>query len=360
MQFLFNVEQQMLRESMAAMVEPWQLNVEVTEAQASRPLLWDALVNSGMTGVCVPTTNGGSGLGLVEAGCILEALGTILDNGNFLMSALLSAYLLSRSRKDSLNSDWLTSLASGQTKATVLLSHALDGTFTVDDRRIELTCGPTIGTSDADILLLVVRTAGQNSPTLLIFPTDTPEFKFQPLPVPDSTRAVYTITCRTLPLEAATACLALPEDAAQILRPLAVAAQSVQMLGGAAEVFSQACQYARERVQFGKPIGRFQAIKHLLADDRVMLDGLRSLSYAALWQLNAGASEGPATAYAAKIWAAEVYTRLSSDAIQVHGAMGIAAESRPHLYLKRSIVDRTIFGSPPFYIDALHALNIDL
>lgn len=359
MQFLFNAEQQMLRESMASIVDPWRSSVGAMVTQASRTSLWSALANSGMTGVCIPTTHGGSGLGLVEAGCILESLGTILDDGNFLMSSLLSAHLLSSSR-GRLNDDWLVLLASGQLKATVLLSHTLDGTFKVDGGSVELSCSPSIGTSDADVLLLVARTTGQNSPTVLVFPTDTPELESQPLPVPDTTRGVYTMARRALPLDAAIACLVLPEDAARILRPLAVAAQSTQMLGGAAEVFSQACQYARERVQFGEPIGRFQAIKHLLADDKVMLDGLRSLSYAALWQLNAGASEGPATAYAAKIWASEVYTRLSSDAIQVHGAMGIAAESRPHLYLKRSIVDRALFGSPPFYIDALHTLNTSL
>lgn len=357
MQFLFNDEQQMLRESMTAIVAPWR---SVAQASAAaRPALWTVLADSGMTGVCVSAELGGSGLGLVEAGIILEALGEVLDDGAFLMSAVLAVHLLSRG-KGGAGAELLTSLATGGVNAAVLLSHDLDGAFVLAGGRLQLSTGPTIGLANADLVLLVVRGTGSELPTLVAFPAGTPELAGEPMQVPDASRPVHAFQGRSLTLDGASLRLALPRDAALLLRPLAAAAQSAQALGGATAVLEAACQYARERVQFGGPIGRFQALKHMLADDRVMLDGLRSLSYAALWQLGAGASEGPATAYAAKACAAEVYGRLAADAIQVHGATGIAAESQPHRYLKRSLVDRVVFGAPSLYLQALHDLNAGL
>lgn len=349
----------MLRESMTAIVEPWKNGSEGTRAVASRAEQWEILVDSGMAGVCVPPDAGGSGLGLVEAGCILEALGSALDDGTFLMSAVLAVHLLSRSKGNASNG-LLTSIASGRLRASVLLSDQPDGAYAMKDGQVHIGGGPTVGLSDADAFLLVVRSTAEELPTLLVFPASQVGFSLEEIPIPDETRAVHRVRRSALAADAATARLVLPRDAAMTLRSVAAAALSVQMLGGAAEVLALSCQYARERVQFGGPIGRFQAIKHLLADGRVMLDGLRSLCYAALWQLGAGANDGPSTAYAAKIWAAETYGRLASDAIQVHGAMGIAAESRPHRYLKRSLIDRVVFGAPPLYLAALHEFNANL
>jgi alkylation response protein AidB-like acyl-CoA dehydrogenase len=357
MQFSFNAEQQMLRESLANIVEPWQPNAHRTAPCPAQ--LWRTLADSGMTGVCVGPEAGGSGLGLVEAGCILEALGAILDDGVFLPSAVLAAHLLSCGKGDG-GAELLASLAIGSTKAAVLISQNLDGAFSIQEGHIQGYAGPTLGLDRADCVLLVVQGQGSDLATLHVFPADAPELITTALPLPDDSREVHAVHLRSLNLETAKLRLALPRDAALMLRPLAVAAQSAQMLGGAEAVLQLSCQYARERVQFGGPIGRFQSLKHLLADGRVMLDGLRSLSYAALWQLGAGTSDAPATAYAAKIWASDVYGRLASDAIQVFGAMGIASESQPHRYLKRSLADRVIFGASPLYVEALHDFNVRL
>lgn len=356
MQFSFNPEQQMLHESVLAMVEPWRSTVGVSGVGVAGDQLWGTLVEAGMTGVCTPVEAGGSGLGLVEAGCILEALGAVLDDGRFLMSAVLATQLLSRAKGDA-SRELLARLASSQLKASVLLSHEADGAFQIHDGNVVVDCGPTFAVTDCDLVVIVVRGHGSDPSTLLAFPSNAPDLRFEELPAPDATRAVHSVRSRALPVDAATTRLVLPRDAALKLRAVAAAALSAQILGGAGEVLELACQYARERTQFGGPIGRFQAIKHLLADDRVMLDGLRSLTYAALWQLSADAQEGVATAYAAKSWAADMYGRIASDAIQVHGAMGIAAESRPHRYLKRALVDRAMFGAPSLYLGALHEFN---
>jgi len=355
-QFSFDPEQQMLRESVLAMVEPWRSTVGVSGAGVAGDQLWGTLVEGGMTGVCTPVEAGGSGLGLVEAGCILETLGAILDSGRFLMSAVLATQLLSRAKGDG-SLELLARLASGHLKASVLLSHESDGVFQLHDGKVLVDCGPTFAAVDGDLVVMVVRGRDPDLPTLFVYSSNTPHLRFEELPVPDVTRRVHTVRRCALPVGDATAQYVLPRDAALKLRPMAAAALSAQILGGAGEVLELACQYARERTQFGGPIGRFQAIKHLLADDRVMLDGLRSLTYAALWQLSADAQDGVATAYAAKSWAADMYGRVASDAIQVHGAMGIAAESRPHRYLKRALVDRVMFGAPSLYLGALHEFN---
>jgi alkylation response protein AidB-like acyl-CoA dehydrogenase len=131
---------------------------------------------------------------------------------------------------------------------------------------------------------------------------------------------------------------------------------AAEMLGCAEAVMWLAVGYARDRHQFGRPIGSFQAVKHRCADMLVDVEGMRSAVYHAAWALGAGDPEASVAASTAKIWCSDAGLRVAESALQVHGGIGFTWESDVHLHLKRAQLDQVAFG------DAAHhrARLIDL
>jgi alkylation response protein AidB-like acyl-CoA dehydrogenase len=119
---------------------------------------------------------------------------------------------------------------------------------------------------------------------------------------------------------------------------------SAEMLGGASRVLDMAVEYAKERVQFGRPIGSFQAIKHRCADMLVDVEGMRSTVYWAAWCLAADDREASVAASTAKIWCSDSSKRVMASALQVHGGIGFTWEHDLHFYMKRAQLDQLAFG----------------
>ena len=119
---------------------------------------------------------------------------------------------------------------------------------------------------------------------------------------------------------------------------------SAEMLGGASRAMDMAVEYAKDRVQFGRPIGSFQAVKHRCADMLVDVEGMRSAVYHAAWALGAGDPEASIAASTAKIWCSDAGLRVAESALQVHGGIGFTWESDVHLHLKRAQLDQVAFG----------------
>src|SRR5205085_10187964 len=122
-------------------------------------------------------------------------------------------------------------------------------------------------------------------------------------------------------------------DEADTLFDGGAAAYSTTLLGGSQRVLELAVEYAKERVQFGKPIGSFQAVKHRCADMLVDVEGMRSVAYWAAWCLGAGDPEASAAASTAKTWCSDASRRVMASALQVHGGVGFTWEHDLHLYL---------------------------
>ena len=125
------------------------------------------------------------------------------------------------------------------------------------------------------------------------------------------------------------------------------------MMGGAARAMDMATSYAKERIQFGRPIGTFQAIKHMLADQLVALEGLRSIVWYALWSIDHAPEEALLAAVTAKGVADKVVLQIASENIQVHGGSGFTTDIDAHLYVKRAQLDRMIWGPPSHHTDLL-------
>ena len=110
-----------------------------------------------------------------------------------------------------------------------------------------------------------------------------------------------------------------------------------------------AVQYAKERVQFGHPIGSFQAVKHRCADMLVDVEGIRSATWYAAWTISAGDPDASAAASTAKVWSSDAARRVMASGLQVHGGIGFTWEHDLHLYMKRSQFDRVSYGDAAYH-----------
>jgi alkylation response protein AidB-like acyl-CoA dehydrogenase len=128
------------------------------------------------------------------------------------------------------------------------------------------------------------------------------------------------------------------------------------MLGAADRVLAMSVDYAKERQQFGRPIGSFQAVKHRCADMLVDVEGMRSSAYYAAWCIGAGHADASIAASTAKVWCSDASRRVMASGLQVHGGIGFTWEHDLHLYLKRAQLDQLRFGDAVFHRDRLAAL----
>ena len=122
------------------------------------------------------------------------------------------------------------------------------------------------------------------------------------------------------------------------------AGYAAEMLGGCDRVLEMTSEYAKDRVQFGKPIGSFQAVKHRCADMLVDVEGMRSTVYWAAWCIGVGDADASIAASTAKIWCGDASKRVMASALQVHGGIGFTWEHDLHFFLKRAQLDQLSFG----------------
>jgi alkylation response protein AidB-like acyl-CoA dehydrogenase len=130
---------------------------------------------------------------------------------------------------------------------------------------------------------------------------------------------------------------------------------AAEQVGGASRVVEMAAGYAGVRVQFGRPIGSFQAIKHMCADMLTEVEAARSAAYYGLWALAAGGGDLPLAASLARVCCSQAYSRVAGDNIQIHGGIGFTWEHPAHLYFKRARASEAMFGTPGYHRDLLAA-----
>ena len=137
----------------------------------------------------------------------------------------------------------------------------------------------------------------------------------------------------------------------------ATAGVTAEMIGAAEGVVSLTTEYAKDRIQFGAPIGRYQGVKHPLAEMYVDVESWKSLLYYAAWALDESPEEAPRYVSMAKAYASEAFARIGIDAVQLHGAVGYTWEYDVHLYLKRSKWARPMYGDADYHYDRVASLG---
>ncbi|WP_067672908.1 acyl-CoA dehydrogenase [Nocardia miyunensis] len=292
----------------------------------AQPPFWKDVVELGWLGMAVGEEFGGQGFGLPELAVVLEELGRVVAPGAFLPTALAIAVI------DSAASDraaLLPSLCDGTVSAAV----GLHGELHRDDEgNLHGDGGPVLGGAGAGLLLLAV---GED----MVVVRPGPDVQCRRTEGLDLARRSVRVGCT-----AARPVATLPgaRNAALALGRVLAAAEAV---GGARACTEHAVTYARQRVQFGRTIGSFQAVKHLCA--QMLAD--TELATAAAWDAARAAAEGgPQAGFAAAVAAdiaLDAYVHVAERNIQVHGGIGFTWEHNAHLYLRRAHALRATFGN---------------
>jgi alkylation response protein AidB-like acyl-CoA dehydrogenase len=273
--------------------------------------LWTAMVDQGWCGIAVAEDDGGIGLGWVEAAVLLEQVGATVAPAPIL-GQLVALDLLA-------GSDWAAGLIDGARVAAVA-----DGL----DRVVPFVPSADLVVLCDDERLRVVDLAGRQPPAE---------------PAMDVTRTVGWLRADAV-AGAPGAEIGGPAEVER-LRDVAAVAYSAEMLGIAQRALDLSVEYAKDRVQFGRPIGSFQAVKHRCADMLVDVEGMRSAVYWAAWCVANDHEDASVAASTAKCWCSDAVTRVTSSALQVHGGIGFTWEHDIHLYLKRAHLDSISFGT---------------
>jgi alkylation response protein AidB-like acyl-CoA dehydrogenase len=316
--------------------------------------LWGAMAEQGWLAIERPESEGGLGLGMVEVAVLCEQFGRHLAPAPFVGTLLALAALADAAEDVALPDDvkelargWSERLAAGAAVGCVAWSPGpATVTDATGDNRCLLSARPET-VMYASVSDVAVVAAGDG-----VYAVELPAGD-RPLPEPamDRTRLLSWLRLDRMPAWK----LGGPAAADRLL-DRAATSLSAELLGAATRALEMSVEYAKDRVQFGKPIGSFQAVKHRLADALVDVEGMRSNVYYAAWNLAAGEPDASLAASAAKAWCSEASRRVMATGLQVHGGVGFTWEHDFHLLVKRSQLDGSSFGDAAFHRERVAAL----
>ncbi|MEN8184090.1 MAG: acyl-CoA dehydrogenase family protein [Myxococcota bacterium] len=331
--------------------------------------LWKQLAELGWLGLTVPEPHGGAGLGWVDLVVLLEETGRSLFPSP-LLATTLAAFAIRDAGSPEQQQRWLPVLADGSRIATLALLEESDlcspegvqlrGVPDGADFRLsgEKLFVPDAG--NADLFLVAFRSGPEREAvSLAVLEGDAAGVMAQHSPGMDLTRRFGSVR-----LDGAgvgrDALLGEPGTAwptlARVLDAGACAV-TAEAVGAAEALLQLTVGYASEREQFGQPIGRFQGVKHPLADMYVDVESFRSLVYFAAWALDESPEQAPLAVSRAKAYASEAFPRIGIDCVQLHGGIGYTWEYDAQLYLKRAKWMRPTYGDAEFHYERVARLG---
>ena len=321
--------------------------------------LWNQMAQQlGLHGLAVPEEFGGAGCGLPELAIVFEQMGRFLLPSPFFATVGLAAQALMASEDESACQRYLPRITDGSLTATVAISEESgsweladiktvakgtdDGGWVLSGTKMFVVDGDT-----ADLILVVA--SGSEGLALFAVDATSPGVTRSRLDALDPTRRLARVE-----LESAPGLRVGPAgDGEPFLRKaidVAVVLLAAEQVGGAQACLDAAVDYARVRVQFDRPIGSFQAIKHKCADVLISVEAARAaVLYAASTPYVADDDELAMATAVAAAYCGPAYTRAAKENIQIHGGIGFTWEHDAHLYLKRAKTSELLFGTPPLH-----------
>jgi alkylation response protein AidB-like acyl-CoA dehydrogenase len=370
MNFGFTEEQERLSAQARKLVQDSSSPVEVRRVSRTElgyePALWQQLAELGYLGLLVPERHGGAGLGWVDVAVLLEATGRGLLPSP-LLSHLLASAAIAELGSPAQQDTWLPRIARGELIATVALLERdqligpdgvqLRATGSGDERVLD---GEKTFVHDAgSAALFVVAARDERGVGLYLVERGQAGVEAQTHPLIDATKRMGSLRLAGVRV-ARDAVLAEPprgEDALARLLDAGAVAVAAEAVGSAQAVHELTVEYAKTRRQFGAAIGKFQGVKHPLAEMHVEIETAKSLVYYAAWALDAAPSELPRAASMAKAYVSDAFARIGIDAIQLHGAIGYTEEYAAQLYLNRSKWVRPQFGDADHHYERVARLG---
>jgi len=287
--------------------------------------LWKEMCELGWPGIALPEEHGGQGLGAVELVILQEELGYACAPSPMISNAYAGA-VIAAAGSDEQRERWLPGIASGEQRGAA-----------------EMTCDPepVVGAAEGAAILVLAKGEGAR----LVEPGNA---ELERLDLIDSTRAYFRVT--------AEGGEELPGDVA-VAGGIGQVALAAELVGVAQRALDMAVEYAKEREQFGRPIGAYQAVSHRLADMLWAVEEARSLTYYAAWTADAEPDSLPLAASMAKARASDAATSVTHDAIQTFGGIDFTWEHDAHFLLKRARVGAQLMGSAGAHREQVAALS---
>jgi len=357
MNFDFSDDQKQLRDQarkfLAEKCPPKAVRVVLDGKEPCDRALWKGFAEMGFLGVAIPEEYGGAGAGHLELCVIAEEVGRALAPVPFSSTVYLAAEALMLAGSDAQKQAWLPRIANGEAIGTLAL---FEGTGNPSPKAIKLEA--TNGVLDgaiADLIIVAARTAstGRDSDiSLFLVDAKAGGVDAKALTNLDPTRGQAELTFKTCKAELLGAAGEGWSIITQVLDRAAVLT-AFEQVGGSDRALEMGRDYALDRIAFGRPIGSFQAVKHMLADMYVSATLARSNSYYGAWALSTNAAELPEAAAAARISATQAFQHCAKNNIQVHGGMGFTWEFDCHMYYRRANALALGLGSLSYWEDQL-------
>ena len=365
MNFAFTEEQEELRKTVRAFLESKSPETAVREQMETDSgydtAVWSQMGEQlGLQGLAIPEEFGGSGYSFVELGIVLEEQGRALLCAPFFSTVVLAANTLLHSGDDAAKAAHLPGIASGETIATLAFTEpsgkwdesgiTMEATASGDGFTLTGTKMFVLDGHTASLIIVAARTA--KGVSLFTVAGDAAGLTRTALSTMDQTRKQAKLEFANTP---ATLLGTEGEGWAVLSTVLDLAAVGLaaEQVGGAQKVLEQAVEYAKVRVQFGRPIGSFQAIKHKCADMLLEVESAKSAAYYGLWCAAEQNDELPSVASLAKAYCSEAYFHATAENIQIHGGIGFTWEHPAHLYFKRAKSSELLFGDPTYHRELL-------
>jgi alkylation response protein AidB-like acyl-CoA dehydrogenase len=369
--FAFSEEQEQLRDSVRRFLDAKSSSVEVRRLMETTdgydPAVWAQMANElGLQSLHIPEEHGGQGFTFVELGMVLEEMGRVLLCAPYFSTVVLAAGAIMNAGTPDQQGELLGGIASGETIATLafteengkwdasgiemVANRTDDGTYTLDGTKMFVLDGHI-----ADLVVVVARlegTTGEEGISFFTVAGDASGLTRTALATLDQTRKQAKLEFRGVtaaPLgEPGAGWAALSKTLDQ-----AAAMLANEEAGGAQHVLDMSVEYAKVRVQFGRPIGSFQAVKHMCADMLLEVESAKSAAYYAAWAATDDNDELPVAASLAKAYCSDAFFHAAAANIQIHGGIGFTWEHDAHLYFKRAKSSEILLGDATYHRELL-------
>lgn len=349
MEFNFTDEQKMIAETARDFFSENATSERTRKAMCAKGkdngidrALWQSFCQElGLGGVALPEKHGGAGLGMVEFALLAEAAGAQVA-AIPLLSLAMPARAIAAGGSDEQKDEWLPRLASGETIAASTEADALE----VEGNLLTGTCDYVPHGAVAGMFVV------SSSNGVWIVRAGAPGVAVKALTTMDQTRPYASVTLTAAhgdPLPQWETALVAAREGGWICL-------AAEALGGAQAALDRTVAYARERVQFGRQIGSFQAYKHRLADMMIEIEQARSAVYWAACAVEEGSDEATLALHAAKSFAADAYFKCAADMIQLHGGIGFTWEHDAHLFFKRARAIQSMLGHGNWHREQVAAM----
>jgi alkylation response protein AidB-like acyl-CoA dehydrogenase len=329
--------------------------------------LYRDIAKLGWTGLTVPEKFGGAGMTMLDMAVLLEEGGYAAMPGPFLFSSAVAAGAVSLGGSEELSARWLPALAQGRAIGTVAIVEENDSLDHADLMTVARSDGSGFVLDGvkmfvpyanvADFVVVAARVGDWHSDAaLFVVESAARGVRVKPLRSLDLTRRVARVELEGARVKAEARLSGGVDLVARVvdIGAVAIAADS---LGGSERALDMAVDYSKTREQFGKPIGSFQALKHLAAEMVADIEPARALLWYAAYAQDALANEAARAAAMAKARLSEIYSRTTDRAVLMHGGIGFTWEHDIHLWFKRARFNESFFGSPAFHRERVAALG---